>query len=79
MIKFRREKGCRSGDGPPFCKIRNCCQAKKILGCWECTKDPARCEKLTFLAPLHGEAHLKNIRILQKKGINGFISGKRNC
>jgi hypothetical protein len=78
MIKFRREKGCRSGDGPPFCKIRNCCQAKKILGCWECTKDLTRCEKLTVLAPVHGEAHLQNIRTLQKKGIDGFISGKRN-
>lgn len=78
MVKFRCKKGCRNGGGPPFCKIRKCCRAKKILGCWECTNDPARCEKLTFLAPVHGEAHLKNIRILQKKGIEGFVSGKRN-
>ena len=78
MVKFRCKKGCRNGGGPPFCKIRKCCQAKKILGCWECTNDPIRCEKLMFLAPVHGEAHLKNIRILKKKGIDGFVSGKRN-
>jgi hypothetical protein len=78
MVKFRCKKGGRSWGGQPFCKIRNCCQAKKILGCWECTEDPARCEKLTFLAPVHREAHLKNIRILQKKGIDDFVSGKRN-
>jgi len=28
MVKFRCNKGCRDGGGPPFCKIRKCCQEK---------------------------------------------------
>jgi hypothetical protein len=75
--KFRCEKGCRNGGGPPFCKIRACCQEKKIFGCWECSK-PEECKNLDFLKPVHGDAHLKNISEIRKKGIDGFMSGKRN-
>ena len=76
MVKFRCKKGCRNGGGPPFCKIRQCCQEKKITGCWECN-EPETCEKLQFLVPVHGDAHLRNIRIVRKKGIESFILGKR--
>lgn len=36
MVKFRCRKGCRDGGGPPFCKIRKCCDKKGYEGCWEC-------------------------------------------
>jgi len=76
MVKFRCKKGCRNGGGPPFCQIRKCCQEKEIMGCWECS-EPETCKKLAFLAPVHGDAHLRNISTIRKKGINGFITGKR--
>jgi len=58
MVKFRCRKGCRDGGGPPFCKIRNCCQKKTIEGCWQCDQFEA-CNKLDFLKGIHDEAHLK--------------------
>jgi len=76
MVKFRCDKGCRNGGGPPFCEIRKCCEEKKISGCWECN-EPEICKKLTFLVPVHGNAHLRNISMIRKKGINGFIFGKK--
>lgn len=77
MVKFRCKKGCRDGGGPPFCAIRKCCKEKAIAGCWECS-EAAACKRLDFLRPVHGDAFLKNIRAIQKKGINGFMAGKRN-
>lgn len=77
MAKFRCRKGCRDGGGPPFCKIRKCCQEKEIAGCWECS-EPESCDKLKFLDAVHGDAHQKNIIAIRKKGIVGFIAGKRN-
>jgi hypothetical protein len=76
MMRFRCNKGCRNGGGPPFCEIRKCCEEKKISGCWECN-EPETCKKLTFLVPVHGNAHLRNISMIRKKGINSFFSGKR--
>ena len=76
LVKFRCKKGCRNGGGPPFCKMRKCCQKKGIDGCWQCDEFET-CEKLDFLKPSHGEAHLKNLRILKKKGIDGFIAGAK--
>ncbi len=77
MVKFRCKNGCRDGGGPPFCKIRQCSQEKQITGCWECS-EPEACEKLQFLVPVHGDAHLRNITTIRKKGINGLNRGKRN-
>jgi hypothetical protein len=75
MVKFRCRKGCRSGGGPPFCKIRDCCQKKECEGCWACGEFET-CAKLDFLRPVHGVAHLKNLRQLKKKGVKEFLSGK---
>ena len=36
MVKFRCKKACHGGGGPPFCKIRACCQKNGYEGCWEC-------------------------------------------
>jgi hypothetical protein len=77
MVKFRCKKGCRDGGGPPFCQIRRCSREKGITGCWEC-RDAEVCRKLDFLNPVHGDGHKKNIRMIRKKGIAGFMAGKRN-
>ncbi len=76
MVRLRCKRTCRGEGGPPSCKIRNCCQKKSILGCWEC-KEFETCEKLDFLKPIHEDAHLKNIRKIKKQGIDKFLEGKR--
>jgi hypothetical protein len=76
MVRFRCHKGCRVGGGPPFCKIRKCCQNKDIHGCWECSEFES-CEKLDFLKPVHDEGHVKNLRIIKKKGPEEFVGSKR--
>ena len=77
MVKFRCKKGCRNGGGPPFCKIRTCCQKKGFEGCWECNIFET-CDKLDFLKPVHDDVHIKNLKIIKKKGTTNFIKGKRN-
>ena len=77
MVKFRCKRGCKNGGGPPFCKIRKCCQKKGYEGCWECDEFET-CKKLDFLKDVHLDGHIKNLRIIKKKGIGEFIKGKRN-
>jgi hypothetical protein len=72
MVKFRCRKGCRNGGGSPFCKIRKCVEKKEIDGCWECD-DFLTCKKLEFLESVHGDAHLKNIKKIKKKGKQTFM------
>ena len=76
MVKLRCGKICKDGGGPPFCKIRKCCQKKGIDGCWECNEFKT-CEKLDFLKQGHGDAHIKNLRKIEKKGINEFLKGNK--
>jgi hypothetical protein len=76
MVRFRCKRGCRNGGGPPQCKIRNCCIKKNIAGCWECA-DFETCEKFNFLKNVHGDANLKNLRAIKKKGAAEFMKGKR--
>jgi len=75
MVKLRC-KSCRAGGGPPFCKMRNCCQKKGIDGCWQCDEFET-CDKLDFLKANHDDSHIKNLRILKKSGVDNFIKGKR--
>jgi hypothetical protein len=75
MVRLRC-KSCKEGGGPPFCKIRQCCQKKGIDGCWECA-DFESCAKLDFLKGNHGDANLKNLRKLKKVGVEGFLEGKK--
>jgi len=77
MIKFRCHKGCRDGGGSPFCKIRICCQKKGVEGCWEC-EEFTECKKLAFLNPVHDDGHLKNLKIIKKKGKEVFLKGNRH-
>ncbi len=76
MVKYRCKRSCKDGGGPPSCKIRSCCQRKRFIGCWECA-DFEDCEKFEWLLPVHGDAYLKNLRKIRKKGIEGFLQGKR--
>jgi len=76
MVRMRCKKTCRNGGGPPFCKIRRCCQEKGIDGCWECDEFET-CKKLDFLRLTHGDAHLRNLRKIKKRGIEKFLKGKR--
>ena len=76
MVKLRCKTICKDGGGPPFCKIRKCCQKKDIEGCWECDEFEV-CEKLNFLRSGHGVAHLKNLRKVKKKGIDEFLKGDK--
>jgi hypothetical protein len=75
MVKFRCRKGCKKGGGSPFCKIRKCAQKKGLDGCWECPEFET-CEELVFLEPVHGDAHTKNLKKINKKGKKEFIKGK---
>lgn len=77
MVKFRCKKGCKNGGGPPFCKIRSCCQKKGVEGCWECSEYET-CDALDFLTVVHDDAHIKNLNIIKKKGTTGFLNGKRH-
>ncbi len=76
MVRMRCGKTCRSGGGNPTCKIRNCAKKKKVNGCWECDEFET-CVKLQFLCGNHGVAHLKNLRILKKKGPEEFEKGEK--
>jgi hypothetical protein len=77
MVKFRCKRTCKGGGGPPFCKMRKCCQKNGYAGCWECD-DFETCEKLEFLVPVHDDAHIKNLRKLKKKGVEEFLMGKKH-
>ncbi|MGD2033601.1 MAG: DUF3795 domain-containing protein [Bacteroidales bacterium] len=77
MVKMRCNKTCRDGGGNPSCKIRRCVIKNKLTGCWECPEFE-KCEKLEFLSKNHGVAHLKNLRIIKKKGTEEFEKGEKH-
>ena len=76
MVKFRCKRACRGGGGPPVCKIRECGRKKGFDGCWQCG-DFETCKTMDFLKEFHEDAHLKNLRILRKSGVDSFIGGRR--
>lgn len=71
MVKMRCRKTCRNGGGNPGCKIRICAKRKNIDGCWDCD-DFESCTKLDFLKDNHGVAHIKNLKVIRKKGVEEF-------
>ncbi len=76
IAAFRCDKGCRGGGGSNACRVRQCCIQKNIEGCWEC-KENEKCKKLDSLNMLHGEAHRKNLKTIQKKGKEEIVKGNR--
>ena len=77
LVKLRCKNACRGGGGPPFCKIRKCCQKKDIEGCWQCDEFET-CEKMDFLKQNHGDAHIMNLKKIGKQGIEKFLEGKKH-
>ncbi|MCK4640069.1 MAG: DUF3795 domain-containing protein [Candidatus Marinimicrobia bacterium] len=77
MVKLRCNRSCKNGGGNPICKIKKCCQKKQLDGCWDCD-DFEQCSKLEFLEVNHGKAHIKNLKIIKKKGIEEFINGQKH-
>ena len=75
MVKFRCKRGCKSGGGSPFCKIRKCAEKKGYDGCWECESFET-CKELEFLNNVHGDAHIKNLKKIKKVGKKEFANGK---
>ncbi len=75
MVKLRCG-GCRTGSRSKFCKVAECARRKNLSGCWECG-DFSGCKKLQFLEPVHGDAHLKNLRKIAAVGVDGWAAGKR--
>jgi hypothetical protein len=78
---MRCEKVCKEGGGSSDCKIRICCQMKKLEGCWECEKFED-CDTLAWLKPVNGEVNINNIKKIRTKGIDKFIEemeGKEFC
>ncbi len=73
LVKLRC-KGCKVGSRSQFCHIAQCASKRGYEGCWECG-DFAACSKLDFLAPVHGDAHLKNLRKIKKVGIEEWVKG----
>ena len=76
IVKLRCKRSCRGGGGPPVCKMRVCCEKKGIEGCWQCDEFET-CKKLDFLKPYHEDAHVKNLKLLRKSGVDNFIKNKR--
>ena len=77
LVKMRCKAGCKHGGGNPYCKIRKCSQKNDFEGCWECS-DFKTCEKLKVQDEFHGDAHNKNLRIIQKRGVKTFLAGKKH-
>lgn len=73
LVKLRC-KGCKVSSRSQFCHIAQCAVKKGYEGCWECA-DFAGCSKLDFLAPVHGDAHIKNLRKIKKSGVKSWVEG----
>jgi len=76
MVKLRCGKACRGGGSNPGCKVRLCCQKMGYEGCWECD-DFETCSDFDFLRANHGDAHIRNLRKIRRKGMNEFLEGKK--
>lgn len=76
LVRLRCEKSCRDGGGNPFCKIRQCCQKRKLKGCWQCDEFQG-CKKLEFLTQTHNDAHIKNLKKIGNQGEELFLQGKK--
>ena len=76
MVKLRCRKACRDGGGNPHCPIRTCATKREYEGCWECNEFED-CDRLIFLEGNHGIAHLRNLRAIRRKGVEGFLEGRK--
>ena len=73
LVKLRC-KGCKLSSRSRHCRIAQCALRKEYEGCWECPEF-ADCRKLEFLVPVHGDAHLRNLRRIRKAGVEEWVAG----
>ena len=71
MVQLRC-KGCKVSARSQFCDIAQCAIKKGYDGCWECDEFTG-CAKMDFLVPVHGDAHLKNLRKIKKVGVDEWV------
>jgi len=66
---------CRAGGGKTSCTVRDCVQARRLLGCWEC-QQCGTCELLDPLKRFHPnlEYHLDLIR---QEGIDAWSARRK--
>jgi hypothetical protein len=77
LMDVRCKKVCRKRVKAPACEMRKCCLKKSIQGCWECEEFEI-CKKSDWLKPVHGDAHIKNLRRIKRHGMDGFLEGRRD-
>jgi hypothetical protein len=77
MSHLHCEGSCKEGGGTAGCRIRECCQTKKIAGCWECGEFED-CQTLAWLQPVNGVAHVLNLRKIRDEGIADFLAGVKH-
>lgn len=73
LVKLRC-KGCKTSARSKFCGIAQCSIKNGFEGCWECD-DFADCSKMVFLVPVHGDAHIKNLRKIKRVGVKEWVEG----
>ena len=73
IADLKCEIPCRlGGDGCiASCEVIKCIKAKSYEGCWECPIFES-CKKFDFLRPFHGDAPLKNLRMIREYGLEGW-------
>jgi hypothetical protein len=77
MARLKCSKPCKSGGGGRSCKVRQCCMRNGYPGCWECD-DFEDCEKLAALTTIRRDAMLLNLRNIKKRGLEGYLKGKKH-
>ena len=73
LVKLRC-KGCKISARSQFCGVAQCAVKKGYEGCWECSEF-ATCSEMDFLVPVHGDAHVKNLRKIKKVGVKEWAAG----
>ncbi|MFX1565130.1 MAG: hypothetical protein ACFFCH_03985 [Promethearchaeota archaeon] len=76
-VCMRYKNQCKGGCGPPFSKMKKCAQKKGFEGCRELSEFKIY-KHFEFFDPAHGDVHHKNLSILKKKGVDGFLAGKKH-
>ena len=61
---------CRTGGGPPDCKIRNCAREKRVNACPFCSEYP--CDQIEGLAE-HYVSAIQDGKRLQKIGLKKWV------
>jgi len=77
LPKMRCRKACRGDGGPPLCEIRMCSRDRGFDGCWQCDTFKT-CAKLAFLKAGHGDANIRNLNKIKRRGTAAFLKGRRD-